>query len=415
MEELPESLNSEAYAYDNIDLLVDFKRGRISGGSIPSPTTWSRFDFNASGDRNSSESDAETLSYSSNSTHQYTGIHYSSGKSISPTYSLNGNMLAYDTSSYVYNDENELVSYSGSSVNAQYSSDPFGRRISKTVDGIQTKFFFYGARVIEERNDSDIVQASYVDCARIDDKIMMERNGKHYFYLSNHIGSIVAVVDDTAGVVEIYRYKPFGQPSIVLSSGIGNPYLFTGREWNTESQTYHYRARQYDPFIGRFLNPNTRGFIDGEIAQCYGGPLYYQQVPRPPWWVSPQPDNPYALTPLQPWMVGEWLKWFKRMLANPSIWEASLRDVDPDNVQDELVSTVNRQIDGINSQIKKLKEEYAYYADQTLLRKDTFADARLQWIPGEIDRLEKERAEWNKLLEEILKICEEISAPIRVM
>jgi len=40
---------------------------------------------------------------------------------------------------------------------------------------------------------------------------------------------------------------------VVFQAGIKeNRYTFTAREWDSESSTYHYRARQYNPYTGRF-------------------------------------------------------------------------------------------------------------------------------------------------------------------
>jgi len=33
----------------------------------------------------------------------------------------------------------------------------------------------------------------------------------------------------------------------------GNPYMFTAREFDIETGLYYYRARYYNPYIGRFL------------------------------------------------------------------------------------------------------------------------------------------------------------------
>ncbi len=40
-------------------------------------------------------------------------------------------------------------------------------------------------------------------------------------------------------------------------------FAFTGREWDPETNLYYYRARYYDPKIGRFLSEDPEGFIDG--------------------------------------------------------------------------------------------------------------------------------------------------------
>ncbi|MEW6103723.1 MAG: RHS repeat-associated core domain-containing protein [bacterium] len=33
-----------------------------------------------------------------------------------------------------------------------------------------------------------------------------------------------------------------------------NPFLFTSREWEEKAGLYYYRARYYDPSVGRFLS-----------------------------------------------------------------------------------------------------------------------------------------------------------------
>ena len=61
--------------------------------------------------------------------------------------------------------------------------------------------------------------------------------------------------------VEIYEYEVYGymvirdqscQPRD--ASRFGNPYLFTGRRFDTETGLYYYRARMYSANIGRFLS-----------------------------------------------------------------------------------------------------------------------------------------------------------------
>ncbi|MBA7658533.1 hypothetical protein ES703_66489 [subsurface metagenome] len=55
-------------------------------------------------------------------------------------------------------------------------------------------------------------------------------------------------------IEEQYSYDVYGQPSNV--SSLGNPYLFTGRRYDSETGLYYYRARYYKPSIGRFLQSN---------------------------------------------------------------------------------------------------------------------------------------------------------------
>ena len=48
-----------------------------------------------------------------------------------------------------------------------------------------------------------------------------------------------------------------------LSNLIGNPYMFTGRRFDRETELYYYRARYYNPYIGRFLQTDPIGYGDG--------------------------------------------------------------------------------------------------------------------------------------------------------
>jgi RHS repeat-associated protein len=57
-------------------------------------------------------------------------------------------------------------------------------------------------------------------------------------------------------LIETIEYDVYGLPSVAVEPGktaTGNRYLFTGREWDSETGLYHYRARAYSPSLGRFL------------------------------------------------------------------------------------------------------------------------------------------------------------------
>jgi len=46
---------------------------------------------------------------------------------------------------------------------------------------------------------------------------------------------------------------------------VSQPFRYTGREWDQATELYHYRARQYDPETGRFLQEDPIGFEAGDI------------------------------------------------------------------------------------------------------------------------------------------------------
>ena len=80
------------------------------------------------------------------------------------------------------------------------------------------------------------------------------------------LGSITSLLSETSGfqraivLRERYIYDSFGNPTItdpngtvLPSSGYGNLYFFTGREYDPETGLYYYRARYYNPRTGRFI------------------------------------------------------------------------------------------------------------------------------------------------------------------
>ena len=50
-----------------------------------------------------------------------------------------------------------------------------------------------------------------------------------------------------------------------------NPHQFTGRQYDAESGLYHYRARGYDADLGRFLQEDPAGMVDGANMYAYCG------------------------------------------------------------------------------------------------------------------------------------------------
>lgn len=67
-------------------------------------------------------------------------------------------------------------------------------------------------------------------------------------------------------VVEGYAYDSFGNiTKEKYTEGIEtlNPYRYTGREYDTDD-LYYYRARYYDPTLGRFITSDPIGFLSGD-------------------------------------------------------------------------------------------------------------------------------------------------------
>ena len=143
--------------------------------------------------------------------------------------------------------------------------------------------FLRRARIIEEQNAAGATQATYVYGNAIDEVLTMDRGGQSYYYHQNALGSVVAITDSSANVVERYSYDAYGMPSTTDDAGnaipvnawltphsaIGNPWTFTGRQFDEESGLYFYRARHYDAVRGRFLQRDPHQFVDGMNLYAY--------------------------------------------------------------------------------------------------------------------------------------------------
>jgi RHS repeat-associated protein len=198
------------------------------------------------------------------------------------TYDQNGNTTQKGTQDFTYDYRNQLVSTSDGTTSADYKYDALGRRMQKLVtSGAQTdttKYYYSGNQVIEERDGSDTVLKQYIYGNGIDELLIIVNfdgaTQTDYYVHTNSIGSVTAITDQGGNLVERVSYDTFGMPTftdyqtdpenptVVSNSLIGNDILFQGRRYDEEINLYYYRARYYDPIMGRFLQTDPAGYKD---------------------------------------------------------------------------------------------------------------------------------------------------------
>lgn len=109
------------------------------------------------------------------------------------------------------------------------------------------------------------VQGTYVFGPGLDHPLRMVRGATTHYFHADRLGSIIALSTTAGTVAETYKYDTFGRPSNL--STLGNRFLFTGREYDSETGLYYFRARYQDPRLGRFLSrdPLTWGPDDARM------------------------------------------------------------------------------------------------------------------------------------------------------
>jgi RHS repeat-associated protein len=145
--------------------------------------------------------------------------------------------------------------------------DALGRRVSKyvlsavegTINGIITTFQYDGLDAIRENGGAGV--ATYLRTLAIDEALTRTEGDTTATYLSDILGSTVALTDASGAPVTTYTYAPFGEVSISGASS-SNAFQFTGRE-NDGTRLYYYRARYYDPIRSRFVSEDSIGLVAG--------------------------------------------------------------------------------------------------------------------------------------------------------
>jgi len=163
---------------------------------------------------------------------------------------------------YEYDAENKLIRVvreDGSIVNYKY--DGLGRRIEKEVDSVVTRYIYDNEDILLELDGSNNITARYTHGPGIDEPLVMEKSGVSSFYHADGLGSITELSDSTSTVVQSYAYSSFGKIESQFDPAFIQPYTFTAREFDPETGLYFYRARAYDPLIGRFLQEDPIRFL----------------------------------------------------------------------------------------------------------------------------------------------------------
>ena len=104
------------------------------------------------------------------------------------------------------------------------------------------------------------------------------------YYLSDALGSTIAITNMNAGIIDSKRFAPFGEPLSPVAKNArltNSPFGFTGENHDIEGGLIYLRARYYEPEIVRFLSEDSyEGQISNPLSMnlysyCENNPMLY--------------------------------------------------------------------------------------------------------------------------------------------
>ncbi len=188
----------------------------------------------------------------------------------------------FNSVTYTYINDERLKQASAPSNTYTLAYDALGRCVKRTLNGTDTYYIYDGEKPILEYNGSGTRVGFNLYGKGIDE--ILERGAygtdnqwRWSFFQQDHEGSVTHLTDAGGNIIERYRYDAFGAPTIyapnwtVRSATIyDNRFLFTGREYAATYRStynvpafnfYEYRARAYNPTLGRFMSEDPKLFV----------------------------------------------------------------------------------------------------------------------------------------------------------
>ncbi len=214
-----------------------------------------------------------------------------------------------------------------------------GRRLACAVlNGAVTYYVYDGAHPIMEYEATHGTEVgNWVYGRGIDEVLARSNNGQGQYFLQDRLGNTSAIIGGAEGgpgftgkVLEFYRYDAFGvarffhfdENNVAMETQktvINNRFLFTGREWQEKFGFYEFRARAYNPTIGRFMSEDPKGYDAGDYN-------LYRYCENDPW----DKTDPMGLfgRPFGEWRDDEWKTYYKTQQSAIAIDTAAKHAID---------------------------------------------------------------------------------------
>jgi RHS repeat-associated protein len=179
-------------------------------------------------------------------------------------YDGNGNLvLKTDRSTneafeYVYDHRGRLTDITKLNAMGQpieifsYRYDAANRRIQADHDGSVTHFVYDGRNPIAALDSVGAEESRRMYSRLIDDVLADEVNGQTRWFLKDQVGTVRGLIGNAGSLLNQYVYDSFGSLLSQTDPGVQNDLLWNAREFDAATSMGYFRARYYDPAVGRF-------------------------------------------------------------------------------------------------------------------------------------------------------------------
>lgn len=171
----------------------------------------------------------------------------------------------------------ELGSYNDGVNSIVYKYNIDAIRLSKNVNGIETKYYLEGNDIVFEKTGNNTL---YFMRDSMDNLFGFKYNNDMYYYIKNIQNDIIGILDSNCTLVAKYKYDAWGKVISItdendndVSNNIDhianiNPFRYRSYYYDKETKLYYLNERYYNPEWRRFINSDSyNGQIGGNILE----------------------------------------------------------------------------------------------------------------------------------------------------
>ena len=255
------------YRYDSKNRLLEED---YAGESV-------QYRYDLCGNRLEKESLEDSESYNYNSKNQMTERTSHTGRTAYG-YDSQGNLLeerGEERRNYYYNPFNQQlrIEERGECIQENLYDGESLRSGIETREGVSS-FVYYRGELLTEKGEEGELSSRYILGYGVAASQVKGQEGYHSYHLDEQ-NSTAYITGLKEQVENAYVYDAFGELRI-QTGNLPNCIMYTGQQYDKETELYYLRARYYKPVVGRFTQEDVyRGDGLNLYAYCANNPVIY--------------------------------------------------------------------------------------------------------------------------------------------